>query len=267
MITVINVPVANMYSQPDNHSEVVSQAIYGWEITLLSSMGEYVKIQSPDGYQGWVEKILILDKPTKSSSKLARIIHNAAHIYHVPDTTKRKPLLTLPFEVELDVVAEPEEEQSRWVQVRLIDGTPGWIQRGDVTLDHRPIDMPSMLALSRQFIGLPYTWGGVSSFGYDCSGYVQMLYRQKGILLPRDAKDQIKSPLCTEISLQEVEGGDLLFFGPSKEKITHVGLCLDGKNMIHATVKPIPILQITRLDDKTLADRFVYHSARRISRI
>jgi gamma-D-glutamyl-L-lysine dipeptidyl-peptidase len=264
MQSLINVPVANLYSQPDGYSEVISQALYGWEITPISTSDNYFKIQTADGYQGWVDKLSLIKTHRDPILKSAKIIHNAVHIYYVPDTTTQKPKITLPFEVSLEIIAEPEDEKCRWIQVRLIDGTLGWVQRGDITINQSPIDGLSMLSLSRQFIGLPYTWGGVSSFGYDCSGYVQMLYRQVGVLLPRDAKDQIKSPFCAEIRLQEAIGGDLIFFGPTKEKITHVALCLDSYHVIHAKVKPIPILQINRLDDPALGECFAYRSASRV---
>jgi hypothetical protein len=55
------------------------------------------------------------------------------------------------------------------------------------------------LAFSKNFIGLPYTWGGTSSYGVDCSGFVQMLFKEMGVLLPRNSRDQAKSPLLSPV--------------------------------------------------------------------
>lgn len=263
----INVPVTNLYLKPDNTSEVVSQGIYGWPLKLLDKHAGYVKVETFDKYQGWAETAHLIDRSFSPSKKIAKIIHNAAHLYAVPDTTKRRPLMTLPFEVTLNILDEPSEDNNRWIKIKLLDSTEAWIQRGDVSIDPSFLMLTEMLNLSTQFLGLPYTWGGVSSFGYDCSGYVQMLFRQIGIVLPRDAKDQKRFDNCRPIDLENVQGGDLLFFGPSGEKITHVGLCLDSKRMIHATVKPVPVLQITDLDDKGLAERLNYRAAARVQTI
>jgi Cell wall-associated hydrolases (invasion-associated proteins) len=71
------------------------------------------------------------------------------------------------------------------------------------------------MELSKRFLELPYTWGGRSSFGYDCSGFVQMLYRQMGIFIPRDAIDQMHWEKFTPIPIEEAQLGDLYFLGPS----------------------------------------------------
>ena len=85
------------------------------------------------------------------------------------------------------------------------------------------------LAFSKKFIGLPYTWGGTSSYGFDCSAFVQMLLREMGLLLPRNACDQAQSPLLVPVLGEELQPGDLIFFGESR--ITHVGLYLGGDEL------------------------------------
>ena len=59
-------------------------------------------------------------------------------VYRETSITKRQPLFTLPFEARLEVVEEPEAEERRWIKVRLPDMREAWIQRGDITLDHKP---------------------------------------------------------------------------------------------------------------------------------
>ncbi|MCH9717001.1 MAG: C40 family peptidase, partial [Gammaproteobacteria bacterium] len=56
-----------------------------------------------------------------------------------------------------------------------------------------------MIFLSQKFLGCPYTWGGRSSFGFDCSGFVQMLYKEMGICLPRDSGPQAEDARLCEI--------------------------------------------------------------------
>jgi len=172
-----------------------------------------------------------------------------AHLYREPSVTTHQPLLTAPFETRLEVVAEPETENRRWVQVRLPDDRPAWVQRGDVTFDAKPLSAAETIALARRFLGLPYTWGGTSSYGYDCSGFTQMLCRRQGKLMPRDAGPQADWTGARPIAKDELQPGDLLYFGPSEKKITHTGMYIGGGEFIHATTHERPVVQISRLDE------------------
>jgi gamma-D-glutamyl-L-lysine dipeptidyl-peptidase len=257
---LINHPVVNLYALCQEESEVISQALYGYEVAVLDRKGKWSRVQTQDGYRGWMLTSCLWERDLQAVS-VVKVIHNAAHLYRMPDV-KFRPLFTLPFEVYLEIAAEPEEENQRWIQVRLVDGTLAWIQRGNVQVNPPLLQEGEILALSHQFLGLPYTWGGTSSFGYDCSGYIQMLFRQRGIILPRDARDQISSSLFEEPS--DMQEGDLIFFGSCPDKITHVALYIGGNRLIHASVKPIPILQVTPIDDSSLRQRFNYQTVRRL---
>lgn len=262
----ICLPVVNLYRQADSSVEVVSQALYGWEILILEQLGEFARIQTQDHYAGWIESCGMSpsNSTLKGKIKKAKIIHNAAPIYASPHVNRSKPLCLLPFEVELDLLSEPEEEEGRWMQVELYEGGSGWIQRAQVCVDSKFLTLNQMLDLTGQFLGLPYIWGGTSSFGYDCSGFVQMLWRQMGIFLPRDANQQINDPLCYEVAWSDLRPGDLLFYGSSADCIRHVAIYLGNKMLVHASVKPVPIVQRSSLDEPSLQQRYAYRTARRL---
>lgn len=267
MIYFINFPVANLYAWPHANAPVVTQALYGWKVKLLEERFLFKKIQTEDGYRGWILAKHLLPKLSIHSSKpacMAKTIHQAVHIYQVPDLTKQRPILTLPFEVFLEVVSEPEVDNFRWIQVKLMDDRLAWVHRSNVQLNPAFWGLADLIKLSRQFLGLPYTWGGTSSFGYDCSGFIQMLFRQMGLILPRDARQQINHCMCQSVELAHVQEGDLIFFGPSSAKVTHVGLYLGHQEIIHATARDIPVLQITSLQDQSLEQRYTYRAARRV---
>ena len=83
-----------------------------------------------------------------------------------------------------------------------------------------------------QYVGkLPYIWGGASlTTGADCSGFVQQLYQKYGVSIPHNAQAQFNQNLGVKVSRQELQPGDLVFFGSSVGNITHVGLYAgDGK--------------------------------------
>jgi cell wall-associated NlpC family hydrolase len=106
-----------------------------------------------------------------------------------------------------------------------------------------------MIQLARRFLGITYTWGGVSSYGYDCSGFTQMLVRQRGIVMPRDADVQARWSGVAPVERKDLQPGDLLFFGGSQASITHTGMYIGNGEFIHDTTNTHPEVQISKLDD------------------
>jgi cell wall-associated NlpC family hydrolase len=218
----IQVPVANMHRSEDLRGEVISQALYSEEVALLQKNLRSCLIQTDDGYRGFVQPQALLERePLQWNTQTGSLFN---HIYSVKDTTPYPPLLTLPFSCKLRV----EISDERWLRTTLLDGKEAYIQQGDL-LKHPP----DIFTLGKKFLGLPYTWGGKSSFGFDCSGLMQTLFRFKGMILPRDAKDQAVDPRLITISKEEAQRGDLIFFG---RQIFHVGLIVDQDQFLHATV-------------------------------
>jgi len=90
-----------------------------------------------------------------------------------------------------------------------------------------------VINLAREFLGVPYVWGGSSPNGFDCSGFVQYVYAQKGITLPRTA--DIQATAGQPISKAELMPGDLVFFAGDYVNISHVGIYIGNGQMIHAS--------------------------------
>ena len=158
---------------------------------------------------------------------------------------------------------------SRWLHVALPSGELVYIQRGDVSFQHILLSLEEMCQYSKNFLGLPYTYGGRSSFGYDCSGYVQMLYRLMGIFIPRDSKDQIHWDGFSPTTVENLHPGDLIFFGPAEDKVGHVGMFLRDEEFIHAGVSTnMPYIRIARLADPDFngSGRWGYRAFRTIKK-
>jgi peptidoglycan DL-endopeptidase CwlO len=87
----------------------------------------------------------------------------------------------------------------------------------------------AVIANAKQYLGVPYVWGGSTPSGFDCSGFVSYVYRSVGISLPRTSSAQ--QNVGTRISLNQVQPGDLVFRG---SPAYHVGIYIGGGQYIHA---------------------------------
>lgn len=104
-------------------------------------------------------------------------------------------------------------------------------------------DKTNMLNTAKVHLGGKYVWGGTVPKGFDCSGYVQYLYKKEGVKIPRTAWAQSK--VGKDINPKNLKKGDLLFFLTDKKRgipVTHVGMYLGNKKFIHAASKRLGII-------------------------
>jgi cell wall-associated NlpC family hydrolase len=144
-------------------------------------------------------------------------------------------------------MAEGKGSDQDWLQVRLPDSQTAWIQRGDLNLEPHTLTIAESIVLAQRFLGVTYTWGGSSSFGFDCSGFTQMLVRSRGIIMPRDADLQAAWNGVIPVDRKHLRPGDLLFFGSAPNQITHTGMYIGHGKFIHDTTNDHPGVQISVL--------------------
>jgi cell wall-associated NlpC family hydrolase len=89
----------------------------------------------------------------------------------------------------------------------------------------------SIIAEGKRFLGTHYLWGGLSAWGFDCSGLIWNLYREHGLTIPRDADPQMHHG--APVARSTLQPGDLLFFG-SKNYADHVSIYLGGGQELEA---------------------------------
>ena len=85
-----------------------------------------------------------------------------------------------------------------------------------------------------KFINSPYIWGGRIPSGIDCSGFVQLVYKIRGIKIPRDSWQQAGAGESVGF-IDECVPGDLVLLDDNMGKITHVGMILAQGLVIHAS--------------------------------
>ncbi len=269
-VAVVINTAENMFRKSNTDTDVVSQALLGTNVKVLAAeknaAGEdWFQIETPDTYTGWVigSSLRFLkagDKPYASRGKVFVVMGLLANTYREPDVTDHMPVKVAPISSVLEISADKDE---RWLEVLLPCGTKAWIQKGDGEVHDGPWTWPrrtpeEMVALSKRFLGLPYLWGGTSPLGFDCSGFVQLVYRMGGIPILRDADIQMEKSGLLPVAPGDERTGDLVFFGKT---IGHVGMMINREEFINATVHEKPVVQISRLKDAYWQK--IYQGARR----
>ena len=217
--------VIHLQEKPSNGAERVSQARMGQTLTALREENGWIWAQGEDTYRGWADLrwlIPAVDAP------LTWVTVPFAEVREGP--SESAPLVVrLPILTGIHVEGETGKD---WTGIALAGADArGWIR--SAALHSLPVisaaDAPeAVVRWGREFRGTPYLWGGSSSFGLDCSGFVQLCYQLAGITLRRDADIQRDDPRFYRVGQNELQPGDLIFFG-KPDRITHVGMHPCGK--------------------------------------
>lgn len=153
----------------------------------------------------------------------------------------------------------PKALTGQWVEVRLPDNRRAWAPVGTLVVGSWQPQSPTIVvALGREFVGVPYKWGGVDPNGWDCSGFVQEVYRLGGHQVPRLADAQYDA--CHKVGQEALQPGDLVFFNTDGSGISHVGIYTGERSFLHASSSRGVVEDC--LDDDYWVAR--YHGAGRI---
>ncbi|WP_223816048.1 C40 family peptidase [Adhaeribacter rhizoryzae] len=241
--------------EPSDKSELITELLFGECYTILNQEGNWFLVQNAaDGYEGWIDfkQHFPVSEAYFSEWQVQQHPRTLNLVDFIYNNQNRIPLLlgsTLPFFVG-NSVRLGEEEYSFAGQVSDLNIAP---------------EAHFLQNIARLFLKAPYVWGGRTVFGLDCSGFVQQVYSLCHYQLPRDAWQQAAHGQEVHFASQ-TKPGDLAFFDNAEGRIVHVGLMLDGNQIIHAHGE----VRIDTLDHQGIfnADRKRYtHQLRIIKRI
>lgn len=129
-----------------------------------------------------------------------------------------------------------------WLKVSAPNGTVGYIRSdyitctadGEAAASVQTSLGEQIVESAKQYIGTRYVWGGMSTSGFDCSGFVNYVYKLYGYTMNRTAQN-IYSYDGTSVSKDQLQPGDLIFFGYSGSSVSHVGMYIGNGQLIHAS--------------------------------
>jgi hypothetical protein len=225
---VARAAVVPLQAEPTLRAEQVSQLVLGETAAVEEASGEWRRVRCDlDGYQGWVHRgyLVELDDRSAAAWRAEAGGWSLGAIARADGDLVRLPL-------RARVVVERDG-------VRLPNGRRGALAGGEVPpaaeVCRKATAIPPERWALERFAGAPYLWGGVTPWGVDCSGLVQTTFAARGVLLPRDAAQQVEHG--TPVAPSDLRPGDLLFFrGETTERITHVAFAAESDGLIHSTL-------------------------------
>ncbi|SBW04064.1 C40 family peptidase [uncultured Dysgonomonas sp.] len=243
---VINVSVADARMGASYAAEMGTQLLLGAPVQVLQH-DDWWRIKSAEGYVAWTTGGSFVRMTKDDFNKwitAKKIIFTGDYGfgYENPDEKKQR-VSDLAFGNMLKL----EADNGRFYKVSYPDGRIAYVLKSqskpyEEWLTSVKLTEESILEKALSLKGIPYTWGGTSVKGMDCSGFTKTVMLMHGIILMRDASQQVKTGIPVDISngYENLRPGDLMFFGKKaqegkKERIRHVAFYKGDKEFIHAS--------------------------------
>lgn len=205
-MAVVELSTIYMRQAPDYESALETQELMGTVVEIVGEKGYWREIVSPQPYKAWATEKGLVEmsaEELKAYEEAPKVMFTGlyGHVYMEP-SFKAATLCDL---VGGDVLRY-EGKKGKWTAVMLPSGRKGYIPTEELQLHYgfrsiaqgegsaesiRPETTEAIIAHAKKLLGVPYLWGGMSAKGVDCSGLVRISYIMNGIVLPRNASQQI----------------------------------------------------------------------------
>ncbi len=253
-MAVVEFSTSYLRQKPDYESPLETQELMGTVVEIVGEQGYWREIISPQPYRAWCTDQGLIEMTSEELAAYEaapKVMYTGLYGHvHMKPSLKSATLCDL---VGGDIM-RPVRKKGRWTEVMLPSGKTGFVPSKELKIHDGFISiaqgegsaesvddetMESIIAEAEKLLGAPYLWGGMSAKGVDCSGLVRISYIMNGILLPRNASQQIN---CGDrVELSDLKRGDLVFFGTpaaepgKKPRITHVGIYIGDNHIIHSS--------------------------------
>lgn len=250
-IGIVNLSVANLRTRPSHAAEMATQTLMGTQVDILQKKGGDYRVRTPEGYIAWVPTSSIVAMNEEEIKEWK----NAPKIIFTEDfgksfSTKNTQGNRVSDLVYGNILLLLEEDEN-FFKVEYPDKRIAYIHKEKASLfkdwlSSRKATQENIIQSAKKMLGIPYLWGGTSVKGVDCSGFTKTSFFMNGIVIPRDASQQIlageevdvldeKGNLDPDKALKNLQPADLLFFAAGKAnspnaRVTHVAIYIgDGE--------------------------------------
>jgi len=238
---ICELSVVPIRKHPNSSSEMVTQLLYGEIFRIIEFNEKWSKISNEfDNYQGWINNIQVnfIEKVNYNTLKLNDPVYSLDKQGYIINSDNEK--VSIPIG---SLISSCKFLKCKYV--------------GKKT-ESKDCDI---VETAKLYLNSPYTWGGRTLYGIDCSGFSQLVYKILGIKINRDAIQQASQG---KIALRKnIVPGDLAFFGDSIEEITHVGIMINKNEIIHAhgkiRIDKINIDGIINSETNKLTHKLIYY--------
>jgi SH3-like domain-containing protein len=243
---LVTISVANIRSAPRHSSELATQALLGTPLRVLKKDDTWYLVQTPEGYISWVDAAGIA---LKSSEEMNEWIASEKVVFTEMLGTlyQEAAINSLPVsDLTAGNMVKHIATEGNFHLVELPDGRRGFVPRLETIaygdwIATRELSDTNLIKTAKLMMGVPYLWGGTSPKGVDCSGFTKTVYFLNGMIIPRDASQQVREgeDIDTSEGWDNLEVGDLLFFGvpaseDAPERVVHVGMWIGDNSFIHS---------------------------------
>lgn len=244
MFAINHCTVTPVRQEPSEGSEQLTQLLFGEVCEVLDRLPRWTKIRSTlDGQEGWVDFKMLTPTNTQYPISDTRTTVAVPMAVATAMETGEELMLTLgtrlpnyshgTFEVlGKQYLINPSSVNTVLSTASIASDLPSTGANAD-------LQRSDLITIAQTLLNAPYLWGGKNAMGMDCSGFTQVVYAVFGVNLLRNAREQMTQGVLVP-SLAEAQPGDLAFFDhadrdPKATNISHVGLLLDNKKIIHCS--------------------------------
>jgi len=238
--------------QPVDVKQEGTELLYGEPVRLIRDANPYFQVQSATGYLGYIPKTSVRTMPLTEWNT-----------YQIDPQVIFRQTVTL--ENGLSILMGSRLPYLGDKRILLADGSTAELAPETYSIieaANNPLRAAIVLS-AKQYLGLPYVWGGRSGDGVDCSGFVMQSYALNGINLPRDTDEMANLGRIIGLPgwMDAMLPGDLLFFAGSRRLVTHTAIYLGAGKVIHSLGTGVQI-QSLNPDDPNYAEnlnrRFIF---------
>ncbi len=244
---LVNNSVANIRSTPKHPAQLATQALLGMPLRVLKKEGGWYYVRTPDDYLSWIDGggMHQMNKEEYEAWKqVDKVIFTESYGFAYAKASKKSQKIS---DLAAGNILKLNGTSGSYYKVEYPDGREAFVPKSDAIpleqwVENTEATQQSLVATAKDMMGVPYLWGGTSTKGVDCSGYTKTIYFMNGMIIPRDASQQVHAGIKVDDqkNWDELEVGDLLFFGKpatdtKSRSVTHVGMWIGDNQFIHSS--------------------------------